>query len=36
VYNKRDVEEFMTLFADDCVLVDLQTVQRERAKQGAG
>ena len=36
VYNKRDVEEFMTLFADDCVLVDLQTVQRERAIQGAG
>jgi len=25
VYNKRDVEEFMTLFSDDCSLVDLQT-----------
>ena len=25
IYNKRDVEEFMTLFADDCALLDLQT-----------
>ena len=27
IYNKRDVEEFMTLFSDDCQLVDLQTVR---------
>ena len=25
IYNKRDVEEFMTLFAEDCALLDLQT-----------
>jgi hypothetical protein len=26
IYNKRDLEEFMTLFTDDCTLVDLPTV----------
>ena len=25
IYNKRDVDEFMTLFAEDCALLDLQT-----------
>ena len=33
IYNKRDVEEFMTLFADDCALIDLQTgVELARGK----
>jgi hypothetical protein len=35
IYNKRDVNEFMTLFSEDCQLVDLQTVRARPEGVGA-